>query len=193
MNASAIPSCFRRDLSDGLQQQMFFWGRDVLRPTGNFLTAQGFVRSPSPGLKGTSCYRLPWQGGLVELYGSCAGWYGPEGGFTFYRARRRCYLWTSGTETPIPGQWQKELFESGTDRELYHAALPFLDWLIAYEHAVLARFGLAYRAENFRQYRKVPKAKQWVEPSAALQWFQCLRDSPGELLRPKQYAQAVHA
>lgn len=172
---------------------MFFWGQDVLRPTGNFLTEQGFTRSPSQGLKGTSCYRLAWQGGDIELYGACAGWYSQSGGFTFIRPRRRCYLWNSSEETPTPGAWQKGNLKSATKSELYTAALPFLDWLITYEQAVLARFGGSYRKENFRKYRKVPKAKQWVEPASALQWFQCLRDSPNELQRPKSYSQKVHA
>ena len=189
MSSLAIPPCFPRDLSDGLQQQMFFWGQDVLRPTGNFFKDQGFERSPSKGLKGTSCYRLAWQNGHIELYGSCAGWYGPDGGFTFIRPRRRCYIWNSKTETPIPGAWQKKFLNSATKSELYTAALPFLDWLITHEQAVLARFGHSYRRENFRRYRKVPKAKQWVEPPAALQWFKSLRDSPTDLRRPKHYAQ----
>ena len=192
MSISTIPSCFQRDLSDGLQQQMFFWGQDVLRPTGNFLGEQGFERSQSRGAKGTSCYRLEWQNGHVELYGACAGWYGQAGGFTFIRPRRRCYLWNSVEETPTPGAWQKAFLGSATKSELYTAAIPFLDWLISYERAVLEGFGRSYRRENFRKYRKVPKAKQWVEPSAALQWFECLRDSPSELQRPKYYSQRIH-
>ncbi len=189
---SGIPSCFQRDLAQGLQQQMFFWGQDVLRPTGNFLKEQGFQRSPSKGLQGTSCYRLAWQSGHIELYGACAGWHGPEGGFTFIRPRRHCYLWQSGEETPLPGAWQKGLLKSATKTELHAASLPFLDWVIEYEEAVLARFGHAYRRENFHKYRKVPKAKQWVEPSAALQWFKCLRHSPSNLQRPKHYGPKNH-
>lgn len=192
MSSSALPSCFQRDLSDGLQQQMFFWGQDVLRPTGNFLREEGFKRSASRGSKGTSCYRLPWQNGHVELYGACAGWYDPDGGFTFIRPRRRCYLWNSREETPTPGAWQNDSLRAASFSELYTAALPFLDWLIAYEQAVLERFGCSYRDENFRKYRKVPKAKQWVEPSAALRWFKCLRDSPHDLQRPKSFSQKAH-
>lgn len=193
MSTSALSPCLRRDLSDGLQQQMFFWGQDVIRPTGNFLKEQGFQRSPSKGSKGTSCYRLPWQDGHIELYGACAGWYGREGGFTFIRPRRLCYLWTSAHETPTPGALQNHHLASATQRDLYPAALPFLDWVIAHEEAVLSRFGESYRQENFRQYRKVPKARQWIEPSAALQWFKCLRDSPANLERPKQYLQRSYA
>ena len=71
-----IANHFFLDLAEGIQQQMYFWGQDVIRPEGNFLVEQGFVRSPSEGAKGTSCYRLPWQNGHIELYGACAGWYG---------------------------------------------------------------------------------------------------------------------
>jgi len=178
-----------RDLAEGIYQQMFFWGQDVLRPEGNFLVEQGFVRSPSTGLKGTSCYRLEWQDGHVELYGSCAGWYGRDGGFTFIRPRRCCAIWLSGEETPIPGEWQAEYIDKNTPKsELYQASLPFIDWLISYEKAVLARFGTAYREDNYRKYRKVPKSKAWVEPTVALRWFQCFYETPEQLVRPKNFS-----
>lgn len=188
MSVLSLPSCFHRDLAEGLQQQMFFWGQDVLHPTGNFLKKQGFTRSPSTGLKGTSCYRRTWQNGHIELYGSCAGWYNEDGGFTFIRPRRRCYVWNSAQETPVPGDWQTEFCQSVTRNELYTAALPFLDWLITYEESVLDNFGTDYRLENYREYRKVPKARQWAEPSAAFRWFKCLRDTPNDLKRPKHYS-----
>ena len=189
---TSIAPYFIRDLADGIQQQMFFWGQDVCRPEGNFLVAQGFERSPSLGMKGTSRYRLPWQGGHIDLYGSCAGWYGAEGGFTFIRPRRRCSVWLSGEETPIPGEWQRELIEKGTkSSELYEASLPFLDWVIAHEREVFARFGCEYREANYWKYGKVPKAKAWLEPEAALQWMECFRQTPELLTRPKNFSLAV--
>lgn len=193
MSGSLLPSCFQRDLTDGLQQQMFFWGQDVLRPTGNFFLQQGFEKSRSKGLKGTSCYRLEWQGGHIELYGACAGWYRAGDGFTFIRPRRRCYVWQSSRETPIPGAPQKEFLRAVQKDELYLASLPFIEWLIDYEEAVTGQFGSGYRQENYRHYRKVPKAKQWVEPQAALDWFRCVRDSPSRLQRPKHYSQKLDA
>ena len=193
MPRSQLPTTFQRDLSAGLQQQMYFWGKDVLSPAGNFLVTQGFKKGPSTGAKGTSCYRLEWQNGHIELYGSCAGWFGPDGGFAFIRPFRRSYCWTSSEETPVPGAWQKDYLKPSIGMDLYQAALPFIDWLIAYEHAALARFGAEYRSDHYRSYRRVPKAKQWIEPAAALQWFKCLRDSPAKLQRPKLYAQKIHA
>lgn len=187
----SIAPYFLRDLAEGIQQQMYFWGQDVLRPEGNFLVEQGFQRSPSTGIKGTSCYRREWQNGHIELYGSCAGWYGENQGFTFIRPWKRCVIWRSGETTPIPGSWQKELIDSSaTKTDLYLASHPFLDWLISYEYAVLAQFGRAYRQHTYWKYSKVPKAKAWIDPARALQWFQCYREKPEELIRPKKLLQS---
>ena len=194
LSESTITPYFLRDLAEGIQQQMYFWGQDVIRPEGNFLIDQGFKRSPSTGLKGTSCYRREWQQGHVELYGSCAGWYGENGGFSFIRPWKRCAVWRSGQTTPIPGSWQKEFIDrSATKDDLYQASLPFLDWLISYEYAVLARFGRAHRQQAYWKYDKVPKAKVWLEPSSALRWFQCYREHPEQLVRPKKLTNQDHA
>ncbi len=184
-----IAPYFIRDLANGIQQQMIFWGQDVNHPKGNFLVEQGFTRNPSLGLKGTSRYRLPWQDGHIELYGSCAGWYGPEQGFTFIRPRKRCAIWLSGNETPIPGAWQQEFIARATNpNDLYLASIPFLDWLIIYEKSVIERFGDSYREANYLNYKKVPKAKTWLEPKAALQWLECFRHTPELLTRPKHFS-----
>ena len=194
MDPPVLSPYFFRDLANGIHQQMFFWGQDVLHPEGNFLVSQGFHRSPSPGLKGTSCYRKKWQGGHIELYGSCAGWYGKKGGFTYISPQGRCVRWLSEKETPIPGQWQVDLIDTRTTKaELYQAFLPFLDWLIAYEQAALARFGTDYREANFQKFKKVPKAKAWLHPAKSLRWFQCFRDNPLLLERPKKFSQQSYA
>lgn len=196
MNRSTptIAPYFLRDLAEGIQQQMYFWGQDALRPEGNFLVEQGFTRSPSTGIKGTSCYRREWQQGHIELYGSCAGWYGESGGFTFIRPWQRCVIWRSSETTPIPGSWQKKHIKSSAPKiEIYQASLPFLDWLISYEYAVLAKYGRAYRQKNYWDYDKKSRTKAWVEPATALRWFQCYRKSPEQLVRPKKLSHPSHA
>ena len=75
MGISATPPCFLRDLSEELQQQMYSWGQDVERPTGNLLREQDFEWSPSKRVNGTSCYGLAWQGGHVELYTAALQWF----------------------------------------------------------------------------------------------------------------------
>ena len=178
-----------RDLADGIHQQMYFWGQDVLRPEGNFLVEYGFERLPSMGLKGTSRYRCEWQGGYIELYGACAGWYGSEGGFTFIRPRHRCFVWLSGDVTPIPGAWENDRIDRAAGKnELYQASLPFIDWLLSYEKTIVNRFGSGYRQNNYASYRKVPKAKAWIEPPLALKWFYNFRNSPELLVRPRKLA-----
>lgn len=184
--SSGLAPCHLRDLAEGLQQQMFFWGQDVIHPAGNQLVAQGFERLPSKGLKGTSRYRREWQDGHLELYGSCAGWYGPNGGFAFIRPRKRVVIWTSGDTTPTPGLWQPEFIKTGIHKtELHAASLPFLDWLLSYEKNILTQFGPAYREENYHQYQKVPKATSWISPELALKWFTIFRNHPEQLIRPK--------
>ena len=68
-------------------------------------------------------------------------------------------------------------------------SLPFLDWLIDYERAILDRFGNDYRRENYYRYDQVPKATSWLRPEAALRWFTSFRETPNELLRPKKLSQ----
>ncbi|MGC6426532.1 MAG: hypothetical protein ACON5H_05990 [Akkermansiaceae bacterium] len=196
MSATTPPLApyFLRDLAEGLRQQMFFWGQDVVHPGGNFLVKQGFERLPSRGLQGTSRYRLKWQAGHIELYGACAGFYGPNGGFTFIRHQQRCAVWLSEKITPVPGAWRKEFIDrDATREELYLASLPFLDWLIHYEEQVIVKLGRAHRTANFLKYRKVPKAKAWIEPEAALEWFRCFEATPQLLSRPKHFSTERHA
>ena len=64
---------------------MFFWGKDAIHPQGNLFLRTGFRKRESTGLQGTSCYRLPWQNGALELHGSHAGWLNFDGGIFFLR------------------------------------------------------------------------------------------------------------
>ena len=190
---TSLPPCFFRDLAEGLQQQMFFWGRDVLHPSDNLLVAQGFQRSPSTGIKGTSCYRREWQEGHLELYGSCAGWYGEERGFVFIRPKRGCFVWRTPGSTPVPGKWQNDLIDRKAGRdELYQWSKPFLDWLLSYEETQLDRFGPRYRENQYHEYARVPKTKSWLPPSQGRQWFRMFREQPDSLVRPKNLMRDRH-
>ena len=186
VTSSGLAPYHFRDLAEGLQQQMFFWGQDVIHPRGNQLVKNNFQRLPSKGLKGTSCYRREWQDGHLELYGSCAGWYGPDGGFAFIRPRKRIAIWI-GKTTPTPGLWQPEFIKKRVKKEeLYAYSLPFLDWLIDYEKDIANRLGNEYRKENYYRYDQVPKATSWLPPEAALRWFTLFRQTPNEIVRPKK-------
>ena len=60
--------------------------------------------------------------------------------------------------------------------------------MLDYEEAVRARYGMNYRAEVYRKYRRAPKARAWLDPESALEWFRCFRDRPEQLIRPKKFA-----
>ena len=81
------------DCAKGFYQQMYFLGRDVSHPDGNQLQAYGFSRTPSMGLKGTSCYTYESANSIIELYGSCAGVYADDLRVVFLRKRCRFYQW----------------------------------------------------------------------------------------------------
>ena len=176
-----------RDLAEGLNQQMFFWGRDVTHPLGNLLVRAGFEKRPSPGLQGTSCYRLPWQQGAIELHGSYAGWLGPEGGLLFIRPLRRCVRWLD-SEPPIAGEWPRERFSQTADLDLHAVARPFLDWWLAHEHEVQRTTESTYRTTSHRQYGSLPRTRAWLSPERSRRWITGLRDLPDDLPRARRFS-----
>ena len=91
---------------------------------------------------------------------------------------------------PIPGAWENHLIDRAAGKnELYQASLPFIDWLLSYEKANVNRFGLRLPPRlTHASYRKVPKAKAWIEPPLALKWFHNFRNSPELLVRPRKLA-----
>ena len=176
-----------RDLTDGIRQQMFFWGRDVMHPAGNLLVAAGFAKRPSPGLQGTSCYCLAWREGRIELHGSCAGWFGAEAGFVFIRPMHRCVGWTS-SEPPVPGDWNAGNIITLAPESMRERMIPFLDWWIAYEEDVSDRFGSGYRERCHREFHKAPRSKPWLRPDDARRWIRAFRQDATCLVRAKRFA-----
>jgi len=170
MRAAANPlTVALSDAAKGLAQQMVFWGKDVLHPEGNALVRFGFSRQPSPGLQGTSCYAMPWEGGMIELHGAVASWvsHGDCPGCIFCRRRRTILLWNNG-EAPIPGE---EAGDSGTSETRWQAFQPFLRWLIAYENWTAETLGIDWRAANWKALRRLPTGKVWLHPPVALKWW----------------------
>ncbi|MBB5349955.1 hypothetical protein HNR46_000176 [Haloferula luteola] len=191
-----------RDLSAGLRQQMYFWGRDVVHPVGNLLVHAGLSRSPSPGLQGTSCYTRPWQKGSIQLHGACAGWYGEQGGVVFIRPLGHCVGWRMSTP-PTPGEWSREHFESLSPDSLRHRIQPFLEWWIAYEETLLSLrplhsthpssslLGAGYRDRCFRAFRQLPRSRSWLPPRDALPWLRHFRDRTPGLPRAKRFSAGI--
>ena len=166
-----------RDLTAGLDQQMFFWGRDALHPGGNLFVRTGFQKRPSCGLQGTSCYSRPWQNGTLELHGAHAGWFGPEGGFLFIRPMKRCVRWRN-TASPSPGTWPKDHYDPSSNPELHRLALPFLDWWLDYESLVHRIAGPDYRQDCMKRFKQLHRTRPWGPPPAAPRWVAGVRHAP---------------
>jgi hypothetical protein len=172
------------DAARGLAQQMVLWGHDVRHPGGNALIAYGLVRSPSPGLGGTSCYSMPWEHGRIELHGAVASWSTPgEGpGCVFCRDRGRIELWP-GPEAPVPGFQHGE---SGSVTARWEAFRPLLRWLVDYESWVARELGDAWRHGTWQALKRLPKGKPWIPPADALRWWRLAL--AGQAPRPKRMA-----
>ncbi len=180
-----------RDFTAGLNQQMYFWGRDVLYPDGNLLTDHGFARMPSGGLKGTSCYRMQLaDGDHIELHGACVGRYPAvqcqSPGFLFVRARQRIFLY-SGSEPAIPGRYVPEQLRPGSAVEMYAICCQFLDWWLAYEEWITTRVSPGFRDACHWTFQHLPASAPWLPPAEALAWLRAFRESPTTVPRARNW------
>jgi hypothetical protein len=183
------------DFTRALSQQMFYWGRDVLTG-GNLLLAHGFEKRPSPGLQGTSCYRLPWREGFLELHGACAGWYpaeaGPEArGFLFVRAERRCYAHQL-QEAVVPGSYDHRVLRpsGGALAEVMQGARHFASWLHGYESWVERTQGADHRRQCREMLSKLEAGRVWLAPGPALVWLRGFAQGRPDLPRAGRESRA---
>ena len=176
------------DLAGGLRQQMVFWGRDVMHERGNLLIAQGFAKAKSAGLQNSSCYRLPWEGGWVELHGACAGWFPENGGegFLFIRPAGRCHVWRGGS-APVPGEWPAALLDGTAHGRVLEVAVPFLDWWLQSEGWIEELLGISYREACHRHLKRLPKGSPWLPPVAAMNWVRMLRSGGEAVPRARRW------
>ena len=182
-----------RDFSAALVQQMYYWGMDAAHSGGNVFQKCGFRKSPSPGLKGTSCYSLPWQGGEIFLHGACVGWFpeGTSGGFLFIRPLGRCYIW-KGTELPVPGEWPLESIVPVNPVDDVAAFTPFLSWLLDHEEMIRREMGEAYRMVCHRRHRSLPKSRPWLAPFDGEAWLRMFLKAPARTPSAKRFSAKKH-
>ena len=185
-----------RDLNAGFAQQMFFWGMDAAIPSRNLFQKSGFAKSPSPseGIKGTSCYSLPWQNGHIFLHGTCVGWLSEKGGpgFIYIRPSEKCFLWL-GPEPPVPGTWPEEMIAPLDLSEDIGILTTFLSWWLAHESWVSAEMGTAYRAKCHRKYKSLPKSKPWLSPVDSVAWISLFVENPAATPRAKRFSHRIAA
>lgn len=182
-------SAIMRDLSAALMQQMFYWGMDAAHSGGNVFQKRGFSKSPSTGLKGTSCYTLPWQGGEIFLHGACVGWFPPgkKGGFLFIRPTGRCHIWRGG-ELPVPGEWPMAPLAPVSATDHAPAFSAFLSWLLEHEEIVRHEMGETYRVACHRKYRTLPKSRPWLAPHDGEAWLRLFLENPAHTPPAKRFS-----
>jgi hypothetical protein len=193
MNSS--PSRLRgllRDLTDGLAQQMFFWGRDVAHPDGNGLVRAGLQRiaRTEVGGEGTSRYRLEREDGWIELHGFCAGWRPHDRAATGMLFVRRCHRIFLARGEMSPGRYDMQRLRGGTVDEMLAACGPFLRWWMDYEAWAADEFGSAWRDAAWRDYRKLRGARAWLAPEDALVWLRDFTTNPRATKRPREILRA---
>ncbi len=175
-----------RDLTDGLAQQMFFWGRDVAHPDGNGLIRAGLQRIArvETGGEGTSRYRIEREHGWIELHGFCAGWRPHDPAVTGILFVRRCHRIFLAKGEMIPGRYDMKRLRGGAVDEILEACGPFLRWWSDYEDLAKGEFGTPWRQAGWRNYRKLPGARSWLPPGEIANWLRTLADNPGAVRRP---------
>ena len=164
---------------------MYFLGKDVIHPAGNQLIKYGFKKSPSQGLKGTSCYRLDEPSGVIELYGSCASTYSEDSKLVFLRERCRFYHWLPNHPL-IAGQWSADKVDVSTPQDILASLTPLLQWRLAYEAWIEENHGSGYRKQCYREWAKIKSKANWLPPELATQWINTFLEQQGQTPRPKQ-------
>lgn len=135
-----------------LSQQTWCWGRDIMRPEGNWLMEIGFDRIQPPDERdGSSVYSLLLPPGRCVVLRAFGVFYGDSryGGVFLPRFEFRP-LYTT-TATLIRPPWsRKDLPELQEPTESQRAScvaltLDLIDWLRSYEVGIVERLGIEYR------------------------------------------------
>lgn len=167
---------------------MYYWGLDVKHADGNLLVRHGMERIARHTAHGTSRYRMPWQGGLIELHGFCAGWYGPDGGIIFHRSRNIWLAWPHA-QPPDPQCLSDEAVMACRStipvQKMLQRAAVLTGWVHEYERRAQPLWGAKGRLRHYRAFLKLIPRRWWLPPALSLRWFQQFAANPFETPRPK--------
>ena len=106
------------DFTNALGQQLFFWGCDVVHPSGNLLCRYGLERHKDPRVEGTSCYRTNYKSDIIELHGWCVGRYSRDNpSFLYTRKHAKCWVYND-SKPPLPGLYEKNLIQKDSFQQI---------------------------------------------------------------------------
>ena len=175
------------DFTKALGQQLYFWGCDARHPRGNLLCEFGLERRKEEGVKGSSCYSMPYKGDLIELHGLCVGRYSKQNpSFLYTRQYKRCWVYED-SNPPVPGSYNKELINTKSIERLEQASRGFLEWWLEYESWITTHTNATYRQRCHKIFRRKSKTNSWLKPPDAQAWLQQYMDSPATLQRSKRW------
>ncbi|MEM9353524.1 MAG: hypothetical protein AAGA92_10970 [Planctomycetota bacterium] len=145
---------------DLLSQQIWCWGRDILRPDGNWLLETGFTRTEPPAdrEKCSSVYTLELPQGRRVILRGFGIFYGEDkrGGIFLPRFEFRPRF-TTQSNLYRPPWLQTDLPELSAPDETERDAcasltLGLIDWVQEYEATVAERLGVEYRQATINSW-----------------------------------------
>lgn len=164
-HATHLASLVQR-ANDQFNQQCWCWGRDILRPEGNWLLEVGFERiPPPPGRKdcSSSVYQLLLSGGRsVVLRGFGAFFGDPDFGGVFLSRNKfePGYLSRPALDCPPWSDSDLPKMENLSRKNLDHCSRLISQlflWMHEYEANVLRCLGLEYRQASLSSW---PRGKR---------------------------------
>lgn len=135
-----------------LDQQLWCFGRDIVKPSGNVLLRQGFTRhKPNASARCHSCYRLVESEMRMSLWGFGIWFSFDSLGSIFLKRRQFAPQWSDDSKMPEMVWHAHELTGFGNpekpiERSMASVLLERLClWLAEYERKIVEKFGLDYR------------------------------------------------
>jgi hypothetical protein len=176
--ASTAPAPDRHRLAELLDQQMWFFGRDIQHPEGNLLLRFGFTRERPPvAVSGTSRYTMTTPVGSLTLWGWGVLWrdreplallmrrHGP-GPRLVSAAVAREQVWAHTALTDSRAAASDELARVGM------LLADFAGWVHRYERWVRDTCGESWRRECAELRPRHVRRKQMVAPALYVQTWQ---------------------
>lgn len=164
--ASQANDCERREcgLLEGaiglLSQQVWCWGRDILRPKGNWLLEIGFDRIEPPADREdcSSVYamELP-RGQRVVLRGFGAFYGADDRGGVFLPRYEFCPRYTADPTLDCPPWSDADLPKLSVPTDLQRTScalltLDLIEWIRGYETHIVEQLGIEYRRSTLRNW-----------------------------------------
>ena len=169
----------RSDAADLFSQQIWCWGRDILRKEGNWLIQQGFdvLCAPEEKVRSKKIYSLSLSNSKnLILRGFGALFSDPNYGTIFLPRYDFRPKYTKSTELDKPPWDIGDLpeFQLPVESEIKFCRLmliDLIDWIIGYENNVINELGIKYRAGTITDWdngkKRIIPAKEiiprWVE------------------------------